>query len=34
LPYQRIDRPAFPFDDFPRPPRVEFLKKSNAAPES
>ena len=32
LPYQRIDRPAFPFEDSPIRPASKLLKKRDAAP--
>jgi microcystin degradation protein MlrC len=29
LPYERIDRPAFPFEDSSEPPRIEVLRRSD-----
>ena len=28
LPYERIDRPAFPFEDSPQPPRIDVLRST------
>ena len=29
LPYERIDRPAFPFEDSPDPPRIDILRRDD-----